>query len=113
MVFQDDSARRLSVATFGHFTTGMNMQQLRLASKRLRDLQITGEGLIPLVGLIRLRVLDLTGSPIGDGDLPYLARFGSLEWLNLERTRVTREGVASLRSQLSTCNISISDDSEQ
>jgi hypothetical protein len=66
----------------------------QMESLRLIDTKITT--LEPIRGLAQLKVLSLSGSPIGDEGLSTLKGFTSLQWLELGGTRLTDAGIAHL-----------------
>ncbi len=80
----------------------------RLAGLRVLHLggaQITDDSLAHLSGLSYLEHLDIQNCPISDNAIPHLGKLRSLRSLWLSRTRMTRHGVARLRSALPGCQI--------
>jgi hypothetical protein len=53
----------------------------------------------------RLRILGLTSTAIGDGGIAHLRECRSLQQVSLERTKVTADGVKSLKRELPGCKI--------
>jgi hypothetical protein len=61
-----------------------------------RGYGLADRGLARLAGLRKLRLLDLTGNPVGDAGLKQVGRLGDLEWLILYNTKATSAGLAHL-----------------
>ena len=58
-----------------------------------------------LVGMTKLKVLDLSRTQVTDAGMKHLAGMKNLEWLSLDDTQVTAEGVAKLRKAFPKCQI--------
>jgi hypothetical protein len=67
-----------------------------LEDLEIRATGVTGEGLVQLRHLIRLRNLDLRGLPLADADLAHLAGRRRLQSLSLDSPEVTDAGLAHL-----------------
>src|SRR5262245_19765937 len=81
-------------AGLAHLTGLKELRSLILPSR------IDGSGLVHLKGLSELRRLCLEGVKLTDKELRHLEALKKLQWVNLRRTDVTREGVARLRKKL-------------
>ena len=66
--------------------------------------RITDKGLSLIVGMTRLKSIDLAATEVTDAGLNYLERIESLEWVNLGATHVTSEGVAAPGGQAGSKN---------
>ncbi len=66
----------------------------------LRGTRITDDGLKHLIGLTKLKKLDLVETGITDAGLVHLRGLSSLKNLSLTKTRVTNEGVGNLKQAL-------------
>ena len=85
----------------------------RNRSERIdRGYGVADADLARLAGLRQLKLLDLRENPIGDAGLEHVAELTQLEWLILDRTRITSAGLSHLtgltrlrRLSLAECEI--------
>ncbi len=80
---------------------------LPLSELDLSSTQITSSGLTHLKTLEQLRVLQLRETRIDDSAVEHLVALSGLTHLELNRTGITAEGVAKLRSALPSCSIAV------
>lgn len=74
-----------------------------------RGYGITGQELARLAGLRDLKMLDLRDNPIDDAALERLAAFQRLEWLILDRTKITSAGLVHLAGLTQLRRLSLGD----
>ena len=55
----------------------------------------------------RITEVRLTGGEYADSVIPQLARFRHLQKLSLSKTKITRDGLATLKEQLHQCEIDV------
>jgi hypothetical protein len=67
--------------------------------------QWTVKGLGALKSLPNLRILTVSGPQVTDADLPALSTLKQLDWIDLHRTSVTKQGVAKLQKALPNCKV--------
>jgi hypothetical protein len=95
------SRTRLSSHGLSHLATLDRLQHLDLSLVRTLD----PAGLASLSDLRNLRGLDLSHTRVDTRVVPYLITLPSLQELRLEGTRLTSDGIATLRKHLPTCDI--------
>jgi hypothetical protein len=81
-----------------------------IAGLRIKILNLSGSpisdcALIDIARLPHLTILDLTDTAITDDGLKHLHSSRSLSWISLVGTQVTKNGVARLRARLKDCDI--------
>ena len=101
------SLRRISA--LGHRVTSQGVRRIAELPEfewlELPFARVSGDGLRHLSTLERMWRLDISGSDVCDDDIPYLARMSLLDRLTVKNTRLTTEGVESLRNKLPKCTI--------
>ena len=55
----------------------------------------------------RITEVHLSGDSYADDVIPHVARFRHLKRLSLSKTKITGEGLATLRASLSQCDIDV------
>jgi hypothetical protein len=81
-----------------------SLEQLRVL--KLGHVKLPAGSMAVLKALSNVEKLGLEYSPeIGDEDIPHLAAWKSLRWVDLNGTKVTAESVAALRMQRPDCKI--------
>jgi hypothetical protein len=78
---------------------------VELEDLNLDSCKISDAGIAHLAANQKLRKLILIGSDISDGSLPVLMRFKNLLVLDVRGTRITPEGVVSLKRAVPECRI--------
>jgi len=78
---------------------GDSLLQLSLANRP----KLRGSALAHLTQLTRLRLLDLSDTPVADDAVPHLRRMTSLRILVLARTKISPAGAADLQQALPDC----------
>ncbi len=69
----------------------------------LKGQTITDADLVGIPNIDRAHVIELDGTPIGDGGIRYLRGLQHLQYLVLRNTRVTDEGVYRLQQSIPRC----------
>lgn len=95
-----------SVAYHGiHWRSMKKLTSLEEIYVRKGPIQVPGEELVHFRAFPRLRILNVSGHPIGDKDLTHLEGLTSLRELYLQETHVSQEGIARLQRSMPNCRI--------
>lgn len=75
-----------------------------------RNIEVENDDVAPLVERNSLIGIFLSGTRVDNGVIEYLRSCSSLEFIGLERTRITRHAIQELREQLPKCCVYWNDD---
>jgi hypothetical protein len=71
----------------------------------LERTQVSDNSLRQLMDMPKLDNVDLTNTSITDAGLEFLSKIKTLEYLHVEGTRVTANGISQVRSALPNCEV--------